>query len=118
MVLLAAFEVLLSRYGGDEELVIGTPVAGRPRTELEGLIGFFVNTLALRGDLRGNPRFRELLARVKRTALDAYAHADLPFERLVESSDAARDPRRTPLFQVLFACTTSPPGAAFDGLRP
>ncbi len=72
MVLLAAFDVLLARYAGSEDVVVGTPVAGRPRTELEGLIGFFVNTLVLRTDLRGNPRFRALLQRVKHTTLDAW----------------------------------------------
>ncbi len=108
MVLLAAFATLLARYGGDEELCIGTPIAGRSRTELEGLIGFFVNTLVLRADLRGNPTFRELLARVRRTALEAYAQADVPLERLVEELRPARDPGRTPLFQVMFNLHNEP----------
>jgi hypothetical protein len=81
MVLLAGLEVVLSRYTGDEELVVGTPVAGRPRTELEGLIGFFVNTLVLRVAVSGDPAFRELLARVKQAALGAYANPDVPFRK-------------------------------------
>ncbi|MCP4662543.1 MAG: hypothetical protein GY856_44675, partial [bacterium] len=84
MTLLAAFDVLLCRYSGQEDLLIGTPIAGRDRVEIEGLVGFFAGTLVLRGDLRGNPRGGELLRRVRETALDAYAHQDLPFERLVE----------------------------------
>jgi amino acid adenylation domain-containing protein len=108
MVLLAAFEVVLGRYGGDEEFLVGTPVAGRSRTELEGLIGFFVNTLVLRADLRGDPRFTALLGRVKATALGAYAHAEVPFERLVEELRPVRDPGRTPLFQVMFNLHTEP----------
>ena len=81
MVLLAAFDAVLARYSGQTDIVVGTPIAGRGRTELEGLIGFFINTLVLRADLDGDPRFDDLLARVKRTALDAYAHQDVPFER-------------------------------------
>jgi amino acid adenylation domain-containing protein len=118
MALLAAFQTLLARYGGDEELLIGTPVAGRGRTELEGLVGFFVNTLVMRGDLRGNPSFRELLARVKRTALDAYSNADVPFERIVDELKPRRDPGRTPLFQVMFNLHSEPAAEpAFEGLR-
>ncbi len=108
MVLLAAFEVLLARFGGDEDLAIGVPIAGRNRTELEGLVGFFVNTLVLRGDLRGNPAFGELLARVRRAALDAYARADVPFERLVEALDPQRSRAWSPLTQVLFVFHNEP----------
>ena len=105
MVLLAIFKVLLARWSGSEDVVVGTPIAGRGRTELEGLVGFFVNTLALRTRLDGNPPFSELLARVRQTALDAYAHPDLPFERLVEALRPERDLRHHPLVQVLFACS-------------
>ncbi|HEX3131505.1 MAG TPA: non-ribosomal peptide synthase/polyketide synthase, partial [Thermoanaerobaculia bacterium] len=100
MVLLAAFAALLSRYTGQPDLVIGTPVAGRTRSETEGLIGLFLNTLALRVDLSGNPGFRELLARVRETTLEAFANQDLPFERIVEELDPVRDLSRTPVFQV------------------
>jgi amino acid adenylation domain-containing protein len=110
MVVLAAFDVLLARYAGCEDVVVGTPVAGRPRTELEGLIGFFVNTLVLRTDLRGNPRFRELLQRVKHTTLDAWMHADVPFEQLVEVLKPPRSTGRSPLFQVLFNLHNEPAG--------
>src|SRR5262249_34954144 len=100
--LLAAFDVLLSRYSGASEILVGTPIANRNRSETEGLIGFFVNTLVLRGDVRGNPSFRELLRRVRETALGAYAHQDLPFEKLVEELQPERDMSRSPLFQVMF----------------
>src|SRR5205085_1286409 len=82
MTLLAAFQTLLARYAGQEEIVVGTPIANRNRTETEALIGFFVNTLVLRTDLTGDPTFRELLAHVREMALGAYAHQDLPFEKL------------------------------------
>ncbi len=108
MVLLAAFQVLLMRYSGQEDIAVGTPVAGRNRPELEGLIGFFVNTLVMRGDLGGNPRFGDLLARTRQHALDAYAHQDLPFEKLVEELRPERDMSRNPLFQVMFALQNTP----------
>jgi amino acid adenylation domain-containing protein len=118
MVLLAAFQAQLSRYGGQEDLVVGTPVAGRGRAEAEGLIGLFVNTLALRGDLSGNPSFRGLLAGVRTVALEAFAHQDLPFEKLVEELSPERDPSRTPLFQVMFALQNTPAAElAVAGLR-
>src|SRR5207245_7269696 len=84
MTLLAAWNVLLARYTGQEDIVVGTPIANRHRSEIEGLIGFFANTLVLRTDLSGNPSFRTLLARIRDMALGAYAHQDLPFEKLVE----------------------------------
>ena len=84
MTLLAAFQVLLFRYTGQEDIVVGSPIAGRNRGEVEGLIGFFVNTLALRTDLSGDPTFLEVLRRVREVALEAYDHQDLPFERLVD----------------------------------
>ncbi|NJN95981.1 MAG: non-ribosomal peptide synthetase, partial [Anaerolineales bacterium] len=102
MTLLAAFKVLLYHYTHQDDLVVGTPIANRTRTEIEGLIGFFVNTLVLRTRLSGNPTFRELLGRVRETALGAYAHQDLPFEKLVEKLQPRRDPSRMPLFQVMF----------------
>jgi amino acid adenylation domain-containing protein len=109
MTLAAAFYSLLSRYTGEEDLVVGTPIAGRNRAETAGLIGFFVNTLVLRTSLAGDPIFLELLARVRTMALDAFAHQDLPFERLVAELAPQRDPARTPLFQVMFALWETAP---------
>ena len=102
MTLLAAFQLLLSRLAGQEDVVVGSPTAGRSRSETERLIGCFVNTLALRTDLSGDPAFTELVRRVRRTCLDAYSHEDLPFERLVEELQPQRELTRTPIFQVLF----------------
>jgi len=108
MTLLAGFALLLARYSGQDDSVIGTPIAGRTRAETERLIGFFVNTLALRIDLAGNPPFVELLARVRAVALDAYAHQDLPFERLVEALQPSRSLSHNPLFQAMFSFGTTP----------
>ena len=102
MTLLAAFKVFLLRYTNQTDLVIGSPIAGRNRMETEKLIGFFVNTLALRTDLSGNPTFAEVLARVRQVTLDAYEHQDLPFERLVEELRPARNPGYNPLIQIMF----------------
>jgi len=102
MTLMAVFKVLLWKYSGQDDLLVGTPVAGRTRAEVEGLIGFFLNTLVIRTSMHGQSTFRELLARVRETALDAYAHQSLPFEKLVEEIHPARDLSRSPLFQVMF----------------
>ena len=108
MTLLAAFQVLLYRCTGQEDLAVGIPIAGRTRPEFEGLIGFFVNTLVLRGDLSGEPSFLEFLAQVRERALDAYAHQDLPFEKLVEELAPRRDLSRNPLVQVSFNLVNVP----------
>ncbi|MFI6744032.1 amino acid adenylation domain-containing protein [Nonomuraea sp. NPDC050451] len=102
MTLLAPFLVMLSRYSRVADTVVGTPLAGRVRPETENLIGFFANTLVLRTDLAGDPTFTELLERVRTTVLDAYAHQELPFERLVEELVQRRDLSRNPLFQIMF----------------
>jgi amino acid adenylation domain-containing protein len=108
MMMMAVFQVLLSRYSGQEDLVVGSPIAARNRAEIEGLIGFFVNTLALRADLLGNPTFRELLGQVREKSLGAYAHQDLPFERLVEELRIERSLSHNPLIQVSFAYQNAP----------
>lgn len=108
MTMLAAFQVLLSRYSGQTDIAIGSPIANRNRTSLEGLIGFFVNTLVMRTDVGGDPTFRELLDRVGRVALDAWEHQDLPFERLVEQLQPVRDTARNPLFEITFGLQNAP----------
>ncbi|HVF62094.1 MAG TPA: amino acid adenylation domain-containing protein, partial [Thermoanaerobaculia bacterium] len=111
MTLLAGFQAVLARWSGVQDLVVGTPIANRNRAEVEGLIGFFVNTLALRGDLRGDPAFAALLAGAAETTLEAYAHQDLPFEKLVEELRPERDLAHSPLFQVLLILQNAPEGA-------
>ncbi|MCC5641838.1 amino acid adenylation domain-containing protein [Nostoc sp. CHAB 5824] len=103
MTLLAAFKVLLHRYTGQEDILVGSPIAGRNQVETEGLMGLFVNTLVMRTDLSGNPSFREILDQVRQVALGAYDHQDLPFEKLVEELKPERDRSHSPLFQVMFA---------------
>lgn len=108
MLLLAAWKLLLHRYSGGEDIVVGIPIAGRTRPEIEPLIGYFANTLALRTSLEGDPAARELLRKVRETALGAYAHQDLPFEKLLEDLQPARDPSRQPLFQTVFTLQNLP----------
>jgi amino acid adenylation domain-containing protein len=108
MTLLAAFQILLYRYSGREDIVVGTPIANRTRPEVGPLIGFLANTLVLSTDLSGNPTFRQLLGRVRHVCLDAYDHQDLPFEKLVEQLNPARDLSRNPLVQVMFALGNMP----------
>jgi amino acid adenylation domain-containing protein len=116
MLLLAAFQALLARLTGATDLVVGTPVANRERAEWAGLVGFFLNTLALRADLGGDPPFGELLGRVREGALAAYGHAEVPFEHLVEELRPERRPSHAPLFQVMFAVDGEPPRPlAFPG---
>ena len=110
MTLIAAFNVFLSRYSDQDDLIIGTPVAGRPRMEVEGLTGFFVNTLVLRTDLGGNPAFRELLKRVREVCLGALEHQEVPFEKIVEELQPERTLMHSPLFQVMFVLQSAPEG--------
>jgi hypothetical protein len=120
MLLLGAWQVLLSRYAGADEIVVGTPIANRQRGEVEGLIGYFVNALALRTDLSGDPTFRELMGRVREVALGAYLHQDVPFEKLVEELQPERALSHSPIFQVVFVLQNAPlgglelPGVSFE----
>ncbi|HET7237813.1 MAG TPA: condensation domain-containing protein, partial [Terrimicrobiaceae bacterium] len=108
MVLLAAFQALLHRYARQDVIVVGTPIAGRNRQQLEGLIGFFINTLVMRADFCDDLRFRQLLAQVKETALSAYAHQEFPFDKLVEELQPQRDLSHMPLIQAMFALQNTP----------
>jgi amino acid adenylation domain-containing protein len=108
MTLLTGFNALLSRYCGEEDIVIGTPIANRTRAEVEGLIGFFVNTLVLRTDLAGDPTFREMMKRVREVCLAGFSHQDMPFEKLVEEIEPERSLSHNPLFQVMFIVQNAP----------
>jgi natural product biosynthesis luciferase-like monooxygenase protein/amino acid adenylation domain-containing protein len=108
MVLLAAFQTVLQRYTGQSDMLIGTPAAGRSRVDTESVVGLLLNTLVLRGDLSGDPAFGELLQRTRQIALDAFAHQELPFEKLAEAVQPNRDLSRPPLFQVMFALQNGP----------
>nr|WP_279635659.1 non-ribosomal peptide synthetase [Corallococcus carmarthensis] len=122
MTLLAAFQLLLSRYAGQDDISVGSPIAGRTQAETEGLIGFFINTLVLRTQLNPRSTFRELLAQVRGTTLAAYDHQHLPFEKLVEAVQPTRDLSRSPLFQAMFVLQNTPtealrlPGLSFQAL--
>ncbi|ADO72626.1 non-ribosomal peptide synthetase [Stigmatella aurantiaca] len=118
MTLLAGFNALLARYTRQQDIVVGTSVANRGRAEIEGLIGFFINTLALRTQVDGNPRFTELLERVRKVTLEAYTHQETPFDRVVEAVQPERDLTRTPLFQVFFELQNAPlPKVDLPGLQ-
>ncbi|MBA3827204.1 MAG: amino acid adenylation domain-containing protein, partial [Ktedonobacterales bacterium] len=110
MVVLAAFDILLARYSGQEDFAVGTAIANRNHAEIENIIGFFVNSLVMRADLSGNPTFRELLERVREISLGAYTHQDLPFEQLVDELHPTRDLSGTPLIQVMLTLQNAPSG--------
>ena len=106
--MLAAFQALLSRYSGQTDVVVGSPIAGRNRRELEDLIGLFANTIVVRNSLEGNPTFTELIARTRETCLGAFANQDVPFEKLVEMLPVDRNPGQNPVFQAVFALHNVP----------
>ncbi|MGY0035034.1 condensation domain-containing protein [Pedobacter sp. NJ-S-72] len=108
MTLLAAFQVLLHRHSGQDDICVGTPIAGRLRREVEDLVGYFINTLAIRSDLSETPTFAALLKQVKNTLLDSYDHQDIPFEKIVDVIVKERDMSRGPLFQVMFVLQNTP----------
>jgi amino acid adenylation domain-containing protein/non-ribosomal peptide synthase protein (TIGR01720 family) len=117
MALLAAYQLLLARYSGQTDIAVGTAVAGRGRAELEGIVGFFANSLTLRGDLHGNPSFSALLAQTRRVALEAFAHAEAPFEKVVEALNPQRNLNHAPLFQVAFAMENAGSGPDLRALE-
>ena len=107
-VLMSAFKTLLYRYSGQTDICVGTPIAGRNRQEIQPLIGFFVNTLALRSDLSGDPSFTELMSRVQADMLDATKHQDVPFENIVDALGLSRDMSVTPIFQTILVLQNAP----------
>src|SRR5205823_1042408 len=113
MVLLAGFGAVLQRYTGQDDLLVGSPIAGRTQPELEHLIGLFVNMLALRVDLTGGVTFRQLIRRVRETALGAYVHQELPFEKLVDALQPTRTVNQSPLVQVMFVLQNALQGDSF-----
>jgi condensation domain-containing protein/AMP-binding enzyme len=117
MVLLAAWQVLLYRYSTQSDVVVGAPVANRTRLEIEPLIGFFVNTLVLRTDLSGNPAFKEVLTRVRKTTLDAYEHQDVPYEKLVAEIQPQRAASQTPFFGTVLNWVNTPASSALTGME-
>jgi len=108
MTLLASFQMLLARYSGQDDIVVGSPIANRTRAETEELIGFFANTLVFRANFGDDPSFKDILAQVKERALGAYAHQDIPFEKLVEELRPERSLSHNPLFQVMFSLQNVP----------
>ncbi|HEX5733821.1 MAG TPA: amino acid adenylation domain-containing protein [Blastocatellia bacterium] len=124
MLMLAAFRVLLYRYSGQQDIAVGTPIAGRNRAEIEGLIGFFVNTLVMRNDIKAERSFKQVIREEKKVVLEAFAHQDVPFERLVLELQPARSLSYTPLFQVMFALEGEPreimnlPGLTLNSFEP
>jgi non-ribosomal peptide synthetase component F len=118
MTLLAAFAILLHRYSRGMDIIVGTPIAGRNRAAIEGLIGFFVNSLVLRVDLSNDPTFRELIARVRAVTLAAYEHQELPFEKLVEEIQPERNPSHAPLAQIFFTWQNVPTSGQSAGGPP
>jgi len=119
IVLLSAFKAFLSRYTRQHDITVGAAVSQRDRPELQGLIGFFVNTIVLRTDLDGDPTFRDLIGKVRDVSLDGYSHAELPFEMVVEALQPGRDATRNPMFQVMFELPTDPmPVIELPGLKP
>ena len=117
MLLLAAFKILLLRHTGQEDIVVGSPIANRNHKQLKGLVGFFVNTIVLRTNLAGNPSFRELLSQIRQVAIEAYSYQDLPFEQLVKALQPERNLSYTPIFQVMFAVRDTPQLPEIDGLN-
>ncbi|MGY0035024.1 condensation domain-containing protein [Pedobacter sp. NJ-S-72] len=114
MTMLSAFQVLLYRYSGQQDITVGTLVAGRTQQEIEDLVGFFINTLAIRSDLSGEPSFSALVQKVKTTLLEGYEHQDMPFEKALETVVSNRDPGKNPLFQVMFVLQNMPEMPSFE----